>query len=132
DCLHPHGLNRTLFLTHAAAKMLAGIDSNRLSEVGIGQMVEEEIVFDVNGAKIPKLPLLHDSTLESDGLNSILGGDHAEALRSILDDEALEILSSNKLHEMVKQALDQIVEGKDHSAWASIIAVLGDLPIYPD
>jgi predicted nucleic acid-binding protein len=132
DCLHPHGLNRTLFLTHAVAKMLAGIDSNRLTEVGIGEMLEGEIELDVNGTKIPKLPLLHDSTLASDGLNSILGGDHAEALRSILNDGALEIVSSNKLKEIVKQALDQLVDHKDNSGWASIILVLGDLPIYPD
>ncbi len=132
DCLHPHGLNRTVFLTHGVARMFSGIDSNKLGEIGIGAMLENEIVLDVNGTKIPKIPLLHDSALETDGLNSIFGGDHAQALRSVLNDEALEILSSTKLHEMVKQALDQLVDNKDQSAWASIIAVIGDLPIYAD
>jgi hypothetical protein len=132
DCLHPHGLNRTLFLTHGIAKMFTGIESTKLADVGIDPMFEEVFLIDVNGTKIPQLPLLHDSSLESDGLSSILGGDHAEALRLMVDDSGLEIVSSNKLHEIVDQALDQLINDKNHSAWASIITVLGDLPIYSD
>lgn len=130
DCLHPHGINRTVFLTHGVSKIFAGIDSNKLDEVGIVRMIEEEIILDVNGTKIPKVPLLHDSSLENDGLNSILGGDHAAALALVLNDAEVELLSTSKLREMVEQSLDQILVDRDLSAWASIMVVLGDLPIY--
>jgi hypothetical protein len=132
DCLHPHGINRTVFLTHGVSKMFAGIDSNKLAEIGIVSMIEEQIIWEVNGTKIPRLPLLHDSTLENDGLNSILGGDHADALAAVLNDDEVEILSSTKLREMVEQSLDQILVDGNDSAWASMILVLGDLPIYSD
>ncbi|HUS13352.1 MAG TPA: hypothetical protein VMZ30_22970, partial [Pyrinomonadaceae bacterium] len=132
DCLHPHGINRTVFLTHGVSKMFAGIDREKLEEIGIVPMIEEEIILDVNGTKIPKVPLLHDSSLENDGLNSILGGDHATALALVLNDDEVELLSSGKLRQIVEQSLDQILVDRDLSAWVSIMFVLGDLPIYSD
>ena len=95
-------------------------------------MIEEEIILDVNGTKIPRVPLLHDSTLENDGLNSVLGGDHAEALASVLQDDAVELLSSRKLRDLLEQSLDQVLVDRNDSGCASIMLVLGDLPIYPD
>lgn len=132
DCLHPHRINRTVFLTHAVSKVLAGIDPTKLDEIGIVPMIEEEMILDVNGTQIPRVPLLQDSTLQHDALNSILGGDHAEALASVLKDDAVELLSSTKLREILGQSLDQVLFDRNDSGWVSIMLVLGDLPIYPD
>lgn len=131
DCLHPRRFERTVFLTHGVAKMLTGIEASRLREVAIIPLIEEKIIRDVNGTKIPDIPLLQDSDLQRDGLGSIFGGDHSEAL-SILDDDNVELLSSAKLKEVVEQSLDQILVDQNDSAWASIMFVLGDLAIYPD
>jgi hypothetical protein len=132
DSLHPHGLDRTILLTHGASKMFAGIEANKIEETGIIKMIEAEMIVDVNGTEIPKLSLLHDSTLENNALNSMLGGDHSEALKSVIQNEQIDLLSSNKLKEVVKESLDKLVVDPNAPAWASIIAVVGDLPIYTD
>ncbi len=131
DCLHPHRISRTAFLTHGLAKMFDGMNADRIKEAGIIPLMEEKIVRDINGMKIPDIPLLQDSTLLKDGLGSIFGGDHAQSL-SILEDEAVELLSSEKLKEIVEQSLDQILLDGNDSGWLSIMFVLGDLAIYPD
>jgi|GEM_PF-4513256 len=131
DCLHPNRFNRTVFLTHGVGKMFSGIKADLLERVGIVPLIEGKIVKDINGVKVPDIPLLQDSTLEKDGLSSILGGDHAQAL-AILDDENLELLSSTKLSERVQQSLNEIIVDRNDTAWAMVMLVLGDLAVYAD
>jgi tetratricopeptide (TPR) repeat protein len=131
DSLHPNRFNRTTFLTHGVGKMLSRISDEVVKRIGIIPLIEEKIVRDVNGLKIPDIPLLQDSTLLNDGLSSIFGGDHAEAL-AILEDDAVELVSSRKLREMVEQSLNQIIEDRNGSGWFTVMLVLGDLPIYAD
>lgn len=134
DSVHPRRVNRTLFLTHAAAKAFAGIEVPTLDKAGAVRLIREKALVEVSGGQqFPDLMLLRDSTLYKDGLESLFGGDRSAALAPILGAESVEVLASENLKVIVEQALDELLKDQNYfSAWGQLFAILGGLPIYPE
>jgi nucleoside phosphorylase len=134
DCSHPRRLNRTKFLTHGVAHMLAGIDTSLLEAVGVPELVKKEVFREVvEGIKFPEFTLLSDPALYKDSLLSILGGDRYILLSQLIGSEDIEILLSENLKQGIGKYLDELIENPSSTvSWTWIHMVTDNLPIYPE
>jgi hypothetical protein len=134
DCAHPLRLNRTSLLTHGLARLVAGIEPSALEEAGIPLLIRQESLQPLNDATFfPKLDLLRDPTLARNGLCSILGGDHHDALAPLIGSEGIEYISSSMLKQSVQNDLATLAtEPAKSTVWTGIDAVTNNLPIYSD
>jgi nucleoside phosphorylase/tetratricopeptide (TPR) repeat protein len=134
DCSHPKRLNRTRFLTHSVAKMLAGIDLSILEELGLPELIRKEVFREISeNQKFPDVSLLSDPTLYQDALLSILGGDRHAVLAQIIGPDGIEILLSENLRQNAQKYLDELLRDPSQVInWAGIQMVTDDLPIYDE
>jgi hypothetical protein len=135
DCVYPRRVSRTDFLTHAAAKIFAGIDETILQSLTIPELIRKEVFRqnDETGALIPSTRLLFDPVLCDDKLKSLFGGDRFEALLPIIGAENTEILKSDNLIQSAKTLLERVAEDpKESKNWTLFYAIVMDLPIYSD
>lgn len=134
DCSHPRLFNRQRFLTIAAGAFLAGVDGDVLNEVGFCNFVNAETFLEIGeDMKFPVFPLLLDSTLFRNHLQSFLGEPNFEALAPFVGGENIEILKPENLKETVAHYLKEMSENPAQiGTWGWIHAVVGDLPIYQD
>jgi len=122
DVTHPRRIDRGTFL-------LAGIS------YGFGDRAQEfaSEAYLENTDQVPELPLLRDPTLARDGTGSFMGGDRGGTLSGLLGPEQVDLYSRETLRSLVENALAELGDShKEHLAWASIHAVIGDLPPYED
>ncbi|MFP5263693.1 MAG: hypothetical protein ACLGJB_17570 [Blastocatellia bacterium] len=132
DVLHPHRLNRPVFLIHAVSYVLLHQRLEALGDLDIASLIREKAFTKGPEGKFPAIPLLVDPNLLTDKLGSFLGGDRGELLTSVLGEEG-RILNSSNLKNNVEQALERLkVDVSDYYAWVIIRAVLGDMPIYSE
>lgn len=134
DCAHPRRINRTKFLTHAVANMLAGIDRSVIEAAGVPELIRKEVFREVGGGvTFPEFSLLCDPSLNEDTLLSILGGDRHVVLAEMIGPEGIEILSSENLKQGVKNYLDELTADPSRVInWTWIQMVTDDLPVYPE
>lgn len=122
DVTHPRRVNRGNFL-------LAGISygfDNKAQRVGNEASLE-------NAKGLSELSLLRDPTLARNKLNSFLGGDRGEQLSHLLGPEQASVYSRQALKSLVEDKFANREEPEqEHLFWASIYAVIGDLPPYEE
>jgi hypothetical protein len=134
DCAHPRRLSRVKFLTHGAAALFAGVEKDALEgSGGIELTLKHTLEAHESGIKYPNLQLIGDITRASNSLDSIFGEDRAAVLGQVLSAEEIQVVSSDNLKELTQQALSELVVDSSQSApWAQLLAILDDLPVYPD
>lgn len=77
--------------------------------------------------------MLRDPTLASNGLDSFMGGDRGEKLSDLLGPEQASVYSRQALKSLAEDKLNDLGEPEQEQlVWASIHAVIGDLPPYED
>jgi tetratricopeptide (TPR) repeat protein len=118
-------------VTHAAAKLFAGIDPSFLEEVGLTEALRA-IVFDNKDTEgSPNMHLFHDPLLATDKLGSLFGGDRFAALSELIGCENIDMLKSESLETSVKQCLEEFINDPTHvSMIFGVYLVVADLPIY--
>jgi hypothetical protein len=134
DCAHPRHINRTRFLTHSVASMLAGIDPSTIEAAGVTELIRKEVFLEVGeGIIFPQFSLLSDPALYGDVLLSVLGGDRYSILTGIIGSEGIEILSSENLTQGVKNYLEEMIADPQRvTNWTWLHMVTDDLPIYTE
>jgi hypothetical protein len=122
DVAHPRRIDRGTFL-------LAGVAYGFGDEA---QRFGNEAPLE-NTEKLPELPLLRDPTLARNGLGAFLGGDRGQKLSNLLGPEHASMYSRRNLTSLIE---DQLLALEEHAqedlVWASIYAVIDDLPPYED
>jgi hypothetical protein len=122
DVAHPRRIDRSAFLL---AGTLYGFGDE-------AQRFGNEASLE-NTDKLPELSLLRDPTLARNGLGSFLGGDRGQKLSNLLGSEQASLYSRQSLRTLAEVKLADLGEpAQEHSVWASIDAVVGDLPPYED
>lgn len=122
DVTYPRRVDRGAFLL---AGLSYGFD-NKAKRFG-----NEASLENVDG--LSELPLLRDPTLARNRLNSFLGGDRGEKLAHLLGPEQASVYSRQALKSLVEDKLTGRGEPEqEHLFWASIYAVIGDLPPYEE
>lgn len=122
DVTHPRRVNRGDFLL---ASISYGFDDN-------AQRFGNEASLE-NAEGLSELSLLRDPTLARNKLNSFLGGDRGEQLSHLLGPEQADVYSRQALKSLVEDKLANRGEPEqEHLFWASIYAVIGDLPPYEE
>lgn len=122
DVTHPRRVNRGDFLL---AGISYGFDDNAQR---FGNEASLENVEGLSG-----LSLLRDPTLARNRLNSFLGGDRGEKLSHLLGPEQTDVYSRQALKSLVEDKLANRGDPEqEHLFWASIYAVIGDLPPYDE
>lgn len=134
DCAHPRRFSRVKLLTHAAAALFASVNKDALEESGgIELILKHTLEVHESGIKFPNIQLISDVTRALNGLDSIFGGDRAAVLGQVLSAEEIQVVSSDNLKELTQQALSELlVDPSQSGPWAQLLAILDDLPIYPD
>jgi hypothetical protein len=134
DCAHPRRLTRVKLLTHGAAALFAGVEKDALEESGgIELILKHTLEAHESGINFPNIQLISDVTLALDNLEAILGGDRAAVLGKVLSAEEIQVVSSDNLKDLTQQALSELlVDSSQSGPWAQLLAILDDLPIYPD
>jgi hypothetical protein len=134
DSAHPRRFNRTRFLTHGVASMLAGVNPQVLEAAGVPALIKREALRVVGeDATFPESSLLSDPALHQDALSSLLGGDRHALLSRILGPEGTEILKSDNLKQVAKNYLEELIADSTKVInWSWIRVVTDDLPIYSD
>ncbi len=135
DCVHPRRISRTDFLTHAAAKIFAGIDDDIVEAMKIPELLRKE-VFRPNEndeVLIPSAKLLFDPILCDNKLESLFGDDRFETLSPIIGIENIEILKSENLKQSLKLYLERMKDDpKESKNWIMVYAIANDLPVHED
>jgi hypothetical protein len=122
DVAHPRRIDRSAFL-------LAGLSYGFGDEA---QRFGNEASLE-NTDGLPELSLLRDPTLARNNLGSFVGEDRGERLSSLLGSEQANPYSRQALKSLVENKLADLGKpDQDHLVWASIHAVIGDLPPYED
>jgi len=131
DVLHPRRINRTILLTHGVANALHTFPMHILKAINIPSRIVEAAT-EVDGFHNPLL--LRDSSLCSDALQAIIGGDRWTFLSRHFADQGKSCIESSQLKTSVESCLDSLLENHMHNtdAWVNLSAVIGDLPIYED
>ncbi|QIN84408.1 hypothetical protein GBA63_18505 [Rubrobacter tropicus] len=122
DVTHPRRVTREAFLLGGLPYGLGDKAQRFANEASL------ETADGMQGAQ-----LFRDPTLARNDLSSYLGGDRGERLSSLLGSEQSDLYSRQALRSLVKEKLDR--RGgpeQEHLMWASIHAVIGDLPPYED
>jgi hypothetical protein len=87
----------------------------------------------VDGKRVFVPQLLQDPTLAYNSLDSFLGGDRAENLSSVLGELETNELRRESLHGVAIEAVAKLTTSFDDlNAWRNLLAIIGDLPPYPD
>lgn len=122
DVTHPRRIDRGSFL-------LAGLSYGFGDEA---QRFSNEASLE-NADGLSELPLLRDPTLARNGMGSFLGGDRGEKLAPLIGSERAGLYSRQGLRLLVEDKLANREEPEQvHLFWASLYAVIGDLPPYED
>ncbi len=120
DVTHPRRIDRGSFL-------FAGLSYGFGDEA---QRFSNEASLE-NAAGLSAFPLLRDPTLARNWLGSFLGGDRGEKLAALIGPEQASMYSRQGLKSLVEDKLNNLGElEQEHLIWASIHAVIGDLPPY--
>jgi hypothetical protein len=82
DVLHPRRVNRTVFLVHGVAAILAGYDSEVSRRLGVRDVMLNMGFPEANGSRSPRIELLSDPGLARNALGSFFGGTRATVLAS--------------------------------------------------
>lgn len=94
----------------------------------------QDLVFPLEGGqRYPSFHLLHDPVQAGNVLSSFLGGDRGDAVGALLGSEAKAAIASDRMHERVRQALQDLEE--DPAAlnpWGILLATLGMSHAYED
>jgi hypothetical protein len=131
DWIYPRRVSRTTFLTHAVAKTLGGIDNAILHNLKLTELLRRAVLNDAE--TLPNHELFTSPELMVDSTDSIFGGDRATAIGNVADEIDLTLLSNASLREMVKVAVENLKRNqKDANAWATILLVVHDLPIFDE
>jgi nucleoside phosphorylase/tetratricopeptide (TPR) repeat protein len=130
DVLHPHILNRVIFLTHGVASVLGGYDQQTLEALSVGEFISNFAFADDANVKV--VDLIRDPRLAHDGENSFFGGDRAEVLSPIIGADNVDGLSSSNLEGMVRRSIEELNVDSNKWDWATIDAIVKDQPIYQD
>lgn len=122
DVTHPRRIDRGSFL-FAGLSYGFGDEAQRFSN--------EASLENEDG--LSELPLLRDPTLARNGLGSFLGGDRGEKLATLIGPEQAGLYSRQNLRLLVEDKLAKREEPEQvHLFWASLCAVIGDLPPYEE
>ena len=88
---------------------------------------------EANGSRSPQIDLLHDPGLARNVLGSFFGGNRAAVLAPCLGSEPANTLASSSLHDIVKQAIQNLkIDPCQQAEWAKIGMIVGDIPMYED
>lgn len=133
DCSSPSQLNRTKFLTHAAARLFAGIDPAVVTDIELDQLIKSQVfpIAESDGSMLA-FTLYHDPLLCKDQLGALFGGDRFDALSPILGD-VVEPLRSEKLKDALGTCLRLYVENPaDARPWLMVFLMANGLPVYEE
>jgi hypothetical protein len=132
DVLHPHRLKRAFFLTHAVARALADIPREALEAVGALELVRARAMRKAGEleVQVPVAEFFIDTALAENSTGSFLGGDRGETLKPYLGEDIARWLSSGQMEELVQSAVSSLENDPNQRSWATIEAVVGDLPLY--
>jgi hypothetical protein len=133
DVLHPRRQNRTAFLVHAVAPIVASYDSHLIEDLSVKDLLLTTAFTGDHENRSPQMSLLHDLTLASNALDSFLGGDWFPVLAPCIGHELSARLASSSLKSIVKEAIQNLKNDPfQQSEWAKIAVVVGNLPMYED
>lgn len=133
DSAHPRRLNRTVFLTHGLASLLASNEEGPLNILKLPELVRCIVFRDDIEPLIPERELFRDPSLESNAIESIFGGDRAEMLAQLIGTDDLDILASCNLKQIAHHAIQSLKQHSDSKKeWSAITLVVGSLPLYQD
>jgi hypothetical protein len=128
--LHPRRLNRAFFLTHGVARGLEGNSREALETVGATELVRTKALRNAGEIPIPVAEFFQDTTLATNCAGSFLGGDRGEALKPYLEEDVAQILASGHMEELVRGSIENLEKDPGQHSWATIRAIVGDLPLY--
>ncbi len=130
DILHPRRLNRAFFLTHCVARVLEGNSHEALDTIGVPNLVKAKALRNAGEIPIPVAEFFRDTTLATNAAGSYLEGDRGEALKPYLDEDVAQLLSSGNMEELVRGSIENLEKSPGQHSWATITAIIGDLPPY--
>jgi hypothetical protein len=129
DVIHPHRLNREVFLTHGVSSVLSDKDPKTLENLNFLEIISNYAF--AQDADVKVIYLMRDPLLTINGTGTFLSGDRAKVLSPIIGKENAEGVSSSNLESMVRKAIEDLEQNPYQKSWATINAIVRDLPIYP-
>lgn len=126
---HPRRIERVQFLLSGLNYWLDG-KSSALIDQNLSSAFAEQAFPEKDGQRVPDLALYGSPGLLENTLNSIFGVEFDGALEPLIGIEAATQFSQSSLKTLANQALDTLIqENNDSSAWFTLYAILGDLPL---
>jgi hypothetical protein len=134
DVLYPRRLNRFRFIAYGIGAISQEYERSFLEAIGIVQELTEFSTTTVEDQPILNMNLWHDDyALAQDSLGALWGGSRYAILSIVFRDEFTQQVTSENLRSVVEDAIDALAtEPTARSQWYLLIAIVGDLPIYPD
>jgi hypothetical protein len=133
DVLHPYHIDNTVLTIHGLARLLEDRPTALSSRSWFLERLQQLAIIESDGNKFPNPQLFRDSTLTTDSLNSILGGDHSCYLEPIIGLDLSQYLKSESLKSTVAGIIDKLEhDPQEASNWKILNALVGDLPIYKE
>jgi hypothetical protein len=130
DAIHPLRVSRPVFLTHGLSAIFADQDKRLAEELKITELLSTVAFTKLNEQQMPVIQLFFDPTLATNQTESFLGGDRTNAVRTVLGDNAVSLLSPANLRGWVKEALEGLTNNPEQfEEWMKILMVTDDLPL---
>jgi tetratricopeptide (TPR) repeat protein len=130
DIAHPRQVSRVTLLLGGLSYSL-GEDVTGFVDKGLRDLFAGQASTELEGIRLPVLPLLRDPTQVPNSLASFLGGDRGEKLSALLGVEDAGALTRSSLQALAEQMVDKLAEASDEFwIWSLLNAVLGDSPPY--
>lgn len=129
DIAHPHYVYRISFLlkglSYSIGDIAASLVDDRLRKIFIKEAFQE-----IEGKRIPTLPLLLNFKQAYNSLDSFLGRDYADSYALFLGLEDAGQFSPPSLEALVERLMEERTKIRGEStAWAYLYAVIRDLPL---
>jgi hypothetical protein len=130
DILHPHHIDNTVLTIHGLTRLLEDRPTALSSRSWFLERLQQLAIIESDGNKFPNPQFLRDSTLTTDSLDSILGGDRGCYLEPIIGSDLSQYIKSESLKSTVAGIIDKLEnDPQEASNWTILNALVGDLPI---
>jgi hypothetical protein len=133
DVLHPYRIDNTVLTIHGLVRLLEDRPIALSSRSWFLERLQQLAIIESDGNKLPSPQFFRDSTLTTDSLDSILGGDRGCYLEPIIGSDLSQYIKSESLKSTVAGIIDKLEnDPQEASNWTIVNTLVGDLPIYKE